>query len=149
MEAESQLETIRVYNSCRKQLINDVRKRKLEVQGEDPWELPTKRRKSSCRQTEIKFYCKKRYFVCAGICDKFSDKGSLFHVKRKGKPEITRTRFWNLLLTKMMSFPSLFIEGYLIVQIFLLLRKIPYCLVEKAWYFLNRLPIWIYQKATK
>ena len=140
MEAESQLETILVYNSCRKQLINDVRKRKLEVQGEDPWELPTKRRKSSCRQTEIKFYCKKRYFVCAGICDKFSDKGSLFHVKRKGKPEITRTRFWNLLLTKMMSFPSLFIEGYLIVQIFLLLREDTILLGGKSLIFPQSFP---------
>ena len=83
-EARRKLETtpIFVHNNCRKQVTNDVRKRK--VREED-----CKRRKTG-RQTEVTFEWKNNCVICDGICDEFSEKWSLCDVKRKDNPESTR-----------------------------------------------------------
>ena len=94
LEAETEIERIFVYvhSDCRKQLLNDVRKKKLEVRGEDPCILSTKRRKSSSRQKDIEFDWKKQCFICSGICDEFSDG---WYVTSKGKTiqKVRRTKF--------------------------------------------------------
>ena len=94
LEAEIQIERIAAYvhNGCQKQLVNDVRQRKLQVCVEDPCTLPTKQRKSGSRHEDIESEWKKHCFICSGICDEFSDKWSLCDVKRKGKPESTRDK---------------------------------------------------------
>ena len=71
LEAEIEIERTPVYvhNGCRKQLVNDVRKRKLQIRGEGPCTLPTKQRKSTSRHKDIEFDWKKHCFICSGICD--------------------------------------------------------------------------------
>ena len=102
LETEIEIERIPVYvhNGCRKQLINDVGKRKLQVRCEDPCTLPTKQRKSSSRFKDIEFEWKKHCFTCSEICDEFIDKWYLCDVKRRYKPESTREKILELVSNK-------------------------------------------------
>ena len=61
--------------------------------------------------------------------------GHCVMLKEKTSLKAQERRFWNLLLIKLMNFPSLFIEGYLIVQIFLLLKQDTILLVGKGLIF--------------
>ena len=66
--------------------------------------------------------------------------GHCMMLKEKTSMKVQETRFCNFLLIKLMSFPSLFLEGYLIVQIFLLLRQDTTLLVRESLIFHQSLP---------